>query len=124
MMKVWFVMLALVGMGSKSVPQPERNGGNWAHFEDFIPSADVVLNLKSTLVSGNTVKIGFEIPYPGYIEFFLFDNTGKRLWYNAYVKDKGEQYLAFKREKLQSGAAYQFTLRYKGKDYPGTFVNN
>jgi hypothetical protein len=121
MMKVWMVILAMVGIGSTSVPE---NHALNVENQFFIESNDVVLNLTGNLISGNTVKIGYKIPYPGYVEFFLFDKTGTRLWYNAYVKDKGDHFLAFKNEKLESGITYNFALRYKGKDYPGSFVNN
>lgn len=106
-----------LGFASKAVPDASPSPLN-------APAPDVVLNLGTTLISGNTVKIGYQIPYPGYIEFLLLEKGGKMIWYNAYVKDKGEHFLAFKREKLELGVSYNFTIRYKGKDYPGTFLNN
>lgn len=118
------LLTAIFYLGFTSNFVPMENLISFGHKTEVLPGPEVVLHLKSTLISGNTVKIGYEIPYPGYIEFLLFDKEGKMLWYNAYVKDKGDHFLAFKREKLESGISYTFTLRYKGKDYPGTFVNN
>lgn len=121
-MNILFTLILGFGLASKAMPGIEDVSSSLKN--EFVAPPEVVLNLKSTLISGNTIKIGYEIPYPGYIEFLLYNGDGKMLWYNAYVKDKGDHFLAFKREKLELGTSYQFTIRYKGKDYPGTFINN
>lgn len=84
---------------------------------------EITLHFTSTLVSGNSVKIGYKIPYDGYIEFDLYDPEGERIWYTSYVREKGEYFLALRKDKLESGATYTFDFWYKGQKYPGTFSN-
>ena len=84
---------------------------------------EISLNLKTPLVEGSTVKLGYEIPYPGYIEFHLFDAEGKKLWANYGVQDKGEHFQSVRRDKLEDGVTYRFEFWYKGKPYPGKFTN-
>ena len=85
---------------------------------------EIVLNLKPPLISGNSIKLGYEIPYPGYIEFHLFNPDGEKIWQSFGVKPKGEHYQALRRDKMEPGATYTFEFRYKGKPYPGKFTNN
>ena len=85
---------------------------------------EVVLHLRETLISGNAVKIGYEIPFDGYIEFYLFSKEGERIWYSSYVKEKGSHYLALSRTKMESGTLYLFDFWYKGKKYSGSFTNS
>lgn len=85
---------------------------------------EIALNLKPPLISGNSVKLGYEIPYPGYIEFHLFGPDGTKIWQNFGVREKGEHAQAIRRDKLEPGATYTFEFRYKGKPYPGKFTNN
>lgn len=84
---------------------------------------EIVLNLKTPLVSGNSVKLGYQIPYPGYIEFHLFGPDGTKIWQNFGVQEKGEHYQAIRRDKLEAGATYTYEFWYKGKPYPGKFTN-
>ncbi|MCB9231645.1 MAG: hypothetical protein H6581_08280 [Bacteroidia bacterium] len=86
-------------------------------------SSDITLHFTSTLVSGNSVKIGYKIPYDGYIEFDLFDPGGEKIWYTSYVREKGEYFLALRKDKLEEGVTYTYNFSYKGKKYPGTFNN-
>ncbi len=85
---------------------------------------DIVLSLKPPLISGNSIKLGYVIPYPGYIEFHLFNSEGEKIWQNFGVKDKGEHYQALRRDKMDPGATYTYQFWYKGKPYPGKFTNN
>lgn len=108
-----FATLALFGFSPvEKAATPAGNG------------PEIVLHLTSTLVSGNSIKIGYKIPYDGYIEFDLFDPSGERVWYTSYVREKGEYFLALRRDKLESNAVYSFNFWYKGKKYPGTFNNS
>lgn len=90
---------------------------------DVINSVDVVMNLKTPLVKGDLIQIPYEIPYPGYIEFFLYDPAGERIWIDSKVREKGEHVQAFKRGPLKSGETYTFDFWYKGKKYSGKFTN-
>ena len=85
--------------------------------------SDIVMHLKSPLVAGSSVKLGYEIPYPGYIEFHLFGPDGEKIWQNFGVREKGEHYQALKRDKLEDGVTYTYEFWYKGKPYPGKFTN-
>lgn len=85
---------------------------------------EIALNLKPPLISGNSIKLGYEIPYPGYIEFHLFDPDGNKIWQNFGVKEKGEHVQALRRDKMDAGATYSFEFWYKGERYPGKFTNN
>lgn len=86
-------------------------------------SPEIVLHLKSPLISGNSVKLGYEIPYPGYIEFHLFGTDGNKIWAAFGVREKGEHYQAIRRDKLESGVTYAYEFWYKGKPYKGKFTN-
>jgi hypothetical protein len=84
-------------------------------------SPEIVLHLKAPQVTATNVKLGYEIPYPGYIEFHLFDGKGEKIWADYGVREKGEHYQSLKRDKLEAGTKYQFEFWYKGKPYPGSF---
>ncbi|MEM0997803.1 MAG: hypothetical protein AAGN35_12005 [Bacteroidota bacterium] len=85
-------------------------------------TVDIVLHMKQPLISGNSVKLGYEIPYPGYIEFYLFMADGQKIWQNFGVKEKGEHYQAIRLDKLESGTTYLYEFWYKGKRYKGRFT--
>ena len=84
-------------------------------------SEEVVLHLKPTLVSGTTVSIGYEITYPGYIEFHLYNPEGEKIWITSAIKEKGEHIQSLRRDKLSSGEIYTFEFFYKGQRFPGSF---
>lgn len=84
----------------------------------------VVLHIQQELTSGNSIKIGYQIPYDGYIEFDLFNPEGERIWYTAYVREKGDHYQALRKDKLEANETYTYDFRYKGKTYSGKFTNN
>ena len=88
-----------------------------------VVAPEIILNLKPPLVQGNSVKLGYEIPYPGYIEFHLFGPDGQKIWQNFGVQEKGEHYQAIKRSPLEDGVTYTYEFWYKGKPYKGSFKN-
>lgn len=83
---------------------------------------EIVLHLRPAMVSGNSVKLPYEIPYPGYIEFYLFDSDKKKIWEDFGVKAKGEHAQALRLDKLEKGKVYHYEFWYKGKPYPGKFT--
>jgi hypothetical protein len=85
-------------------------------------SPEIALHLQEPLLSGNSVKLGYEIPYAGYIEFHLFDAAGTKIWADYGVREKGEHYQALRKDKLQEGQTYSFQFWYKGKPYEGKFT--
>ena len=115
-----FILGLLMSLQLSSAPAPIP----YAEVGPKLVETDIVLHLKSPLISGNSVKLGYEIPYPGYIEFHLFGPDGEKIWQSFGVRDKGEHYQAIRRDKLETGATYKFEFRYKGKPYPGKFTNN
>ena len=82
---------------------------------------DVVLTMKGTVQNSNTVAVSYSIPYPGYVEFVLFNSEGKKIWYGAGVKERGDHSQKLKRDKMEAGTTYSYQLKYKGKTYSGTF---
>lgn len=88
------------------------------------PRPEIKLNIKTTLVSGNAVKVGYEIPYEGYLEFHLLDKEGKEIWVNYWVAEKGEHFLPFSRKPLKEGETYDFVFHYKGQEFKGKFTNS
>ena len=115
-----FLLALLFSFQLNSVPATPAVEG--VRMENTGP--EIVLNLKEPLISGASIKLGYEIPYPGYIEFHLFDPEGNKIWQNFGVKAKGEHYQALNREKMEPGATYTYEFWYKGKPYPGKFTNN
>ena len=85
-------------------------------------SPEITLHLKPAIVSGNSVKLGYEIPYAGYIEFHLFDAAGVKIWVDYGVREKGEHYQALRKDKLLEGKIYNYQFWYKGKPYEGKFT--
>lgn len=83
---------------------------------------EIVLNLKPPIVSGSSVKLPYEIFYPGYIEFYLFDANKVKIWQDFGVREKGEHAQALRLDKLEKGKVYHFEFWYKGKPYPGQFT--
>lgn len=83
---------------------------------------EIALSLQPPLISGESIKIGYKIPYPGYIEFFLYDSKGEQIWLNTYVRERGEHVQAINRTKLEKGGDYTFAIWYKGKKYTGKFT--
>lgn len=84
-------------------------------------SPEIALHLKQPSVSGNSVKLEYEIPYAGYIEFHLFDAAGTKIWTDYYVRDRGTHAQALRVDKLTKGQTYKYEFWYKGKPYPGKF---
>ncbi len=109
---IWIACLLLVLTGSVSQLHAQKLG------------PPIVLHIQQSLISGNSVKIGFEIPYDGYIEFDLYDQKGNKVWFTSYVREKGTHYQALRKDKLEENVEYSFDFRYKGETYSGKFLNN
>ena len=82
---------------------------------------EVVLHLMPPMITSTSVKLTYEIPYPGYIEFYLFDSEKKKMWQDFGVKDKGTHAQSLKAEKFEKGKTYFYEFWYKGKPYQGKF---
>jgi hypothetical protein len=90
-------------------------------FRSTKESQSIALSLKPPLTSGNSIKLGYEIPYSGYVEFYLYDVTGTKIWADYAVQDKGLHYQSLRMDKLKSGQQYLYEFWYKGIPYPGKF---
>jgi hypothetical protein len=108
-----FFCLALGGLTTKGLVHAKPN--------EFA-APEIVLNLKPPIVSGATVKLPYEIFYPGYIEFYLFDANMVKIWQDFGVREKGAHAQALRADKLEKGKVYHFEFWYKGKPYPGKFT--
>ena len=118
-MRTLLIILLLVGVSTGGVRSTPASSPI-----STVLGPEIVLHLKSTLISGNAVKIGYEIPYDGYIEFVLFNGKGEKIWYSSSVREKGEHFQAVKRNPLEANATYSFEFWYKGKKYSGSFNNS
>lgn len=113
------LILALVVTLTVAMQSP---GGGNDQYGISKGSPEIALHLQQPLISGNSVKLGYEIPYAGYIEFHLFDAAGTKIWVDYGVREKGVHYQALRKDKLQTGQVYNFQFWYKGKPYEGNFT--
>lgn len=102
-------------------PQAPGGGGNDGYGISK-GSPEIVLHLMPAQVTESSVKLGYEIPYAGYIEFHLFDASGTKVWVDYGVREKGKYFQSLRKDKLTSGAQYSYQFWYKGKPYDGKFT--
>lgn len=69
------------------------------------------------------VIIRYDITFPGFTELHLFENsTNKKVWIHGVAdKEIGSQEMRVPARNMKPGETYKFILKYKGKDYAGTF---
>ncbi|MCB0841184.1 MAG: hypothetical protein KDD63_07050 [Bacteroidetes bacterium] len=69
------------------------------------------------------VEINYEITVPGFVELHLFDPDGNKVWIKGRVTDRtGFDKIPIPAQGLKrKGERYTYFLRYKGKDYSGSF---
>lgn len=82
----------------------------------------ITLYLSAASIEANLVDISYEINYPGFLEFHLFDNDGKQIFLTSMVKNKGKHAMRLKKHKLISSETYSYYFIYKGKEYHGSFT--
>lgn len=89
------------------------------------PSADPRLYITKLEQKPDAVEIAYEITMTGFVELHLFDPDGKKVWIKGRVTDRvGVDKILIPRSPLKSGQRYTYFLRYKGRDYPGSFYAN
>ncbi|RMG20163.1 MAG: hypothetical protein D6730_20370 [Bacteroidetes bacterium] len=82
------------------------------------------LYLNATEVHPQYIELKYEISNPGYVELHLIDKEGNKVWIKGVVHDtQGEQRFRIPRKPLEPGQRYTFVLKYKGRDYRGSFYN-
>ncbi|MEZ4772091.1 MAG: hypothetical protein R3D00_02835 [Bacteroidia bacterium] len=89
------------------------------------PTADPRLYITKLEQKADVVEIAYEITMSGFVELHLFDPDGKKVWIKGRVTDRvGVDKILIPRAPLKSGQRYTYFLRYKGRDYPGSFYAN
>lgn len=85
--------------------------------------ADPKLYLTGAEVTPSQVFVRYDITFGGFVELHLFDATGKKIWIKGVVdKEIGSHFITISTKSMKSGEMYTFKLKYKGKDYDGSFV--
>ena len=82
------------------------------------------LFIKKIQVQENYVAITYELNYPGFVELHLVNPEGKKVWIRGSVADNaGSHTIKISRKPMEAGKRYSFSLKYKGRDYSGSFYN-
>ena len=82
------------------------------------------LFIKKIDVQKTYVYITYELNYPGFVELHLTNPEGKKVWITGSVADQsGSHSIRISRMPMEKGKRYSFILKYKGKDYSGSFYN-
>jgi hypothetical protein len=85
--------------------------------------SDPKLYLSGAEVTPTQVFIRYDITFAGFVELHLFDATGKKIWIKGVVdKDLGSHEIIVSTKSMKPGESYTYKLKYKGKDYDGSFV--
>lgn len=72
------------------------------------------LNSLGHVVHGGHLKVHFDLPYAGMVDFHLAHHTGERFYTNYYDKDKGQNQIVINVGKLDQEKIYQYHVAYKG----------
>jgi len=82
------------------------------------------LYIKGEKVTETYIAVTYELNYPGFVEIHLTNSEGRKVWIHGKVADKGGIHeIRISRKPMESGERYSYTLKYKGKDYSGSFYN-
>lgn len=81
------------------------------------------MTVEEVIVSGETIKIDYTIPFEGYLEVYILNMKGKRLGTAAFIKPKGRHVARLSRKSLRPGEQYIWLMVYKGGEYTGSFQN-
>jgi len=68
------------------------------------------------------VEIAYDITHSGFVELHLMDSKKNKIWIKGYVIPKaGAHVFKIPIEPMKVGEKYDFILKFKGKDYLGSF---
>ncbi|MEM6633346.1 MAG: hypothetical protein AAF694_26980 [Bacteroidota bacterium] len=82
------------------------------------------LFIKKIQVYDSYVSVTYELNFPGFVELHLSNPEGRKIWIRGKVADQvGVHSVKINREPMEKGKRYSFILKYKGKDYSGSFYN-
>lgn len=80
------------------------------------------LYITGTQVAPNAVLLKYDVTYAGFVELHLFDQQGEKIWIKGDVVDKvGAHIFPISRKPLKKGERYSYILKYKGREYTGSF---
>ncbi|MEL6255654.1 MAG: hypothetical protein AAFR87_26855 [Bacteroidota bacterium] len=87
--------------------------------------ADPRLYIKASTPNGDYMEINYDINAPGFVELHLFNPDKKKVWIKGRVSNKsGVDKIRIPKKGLKSNGRWAFVLKYKGKDYNGSFFIN
>lgn len=86
--------------------------------------SDPKLFLTGVDFTSSHVIIRYDITFPGFTELHLFESsTSKKVWIHGVAdKEIGSQEMRVPTRNMKPGETYKYILKYKGKDYEGTFA--
>ena len=82
-------------------------------------SADIKIEFQGFSTEGKLMKLNYSIPFGGVVEISLFDASGKMVYFNRYVREEGNHFIAIKRSGFKPGVSYSFHLKYKFSEISG-----
>ncbi|MEM6801846.1 MAG: hypothetical protein AAF696_10620 [Bacteroidota bacterium] len=87
--------------------------------------ADPRLYIKASTPNGEYMEINYDINAPGFVELHLFNPDKKKVWIKGKVSNKsGIDKIRIPNKGLKNNGRWAFVLKYKGKDYNGSFFVN
>ena len=90
---------------------------------DGFSSAEPKLYISTPKKVPGYLELTYEITMAGLVELHLFDPDGKKVWIKGRVTDRAgfDKILIPAKGLKRKGERYTFILKYKGKDYNGSF---
>ncbi|MEM6767256.1 MAG: hypothetical protein AAF824_20680 [Bacteroidota bacterium] len=98
----------------------------------YTSEKDPRLHISKIKVHESFVQIDYEITFGGFVELHLFNSLGEKIWVKGKVDDSADTKVddepktyifRVSRKPLELDKRYSFILKYKGRDYSGSFYN-
>lgn len=87
-----------------------------------VTKADPRLYIKASSLNGDYMEINYDINAPGFVELHLFNPDKKKVWIKGRVSNRsGVDLIKIPKKGLKVSGRYTYILKYKGKDYSGSF---
>lgn len=110
--------LLLISVGKLAAQEKTRMSGPPKNNKIF--SDTHVANFEE-LINDELLKLDFDLPFSGVVEFKLQDTKGHLLWENFYDDPSGHNHITLRLSKLKAGA-YHYDMVFKGNHYQNDFV--
>lgn len=82
------------------------------------------LYLKGHDTKEKYIVLNYEVTHAGYVELHLSNKKAEKIWIKGKVIDqKGIYKFPIPRKPLEDGERYTYILKFKGKDYSGSFYH-